>query len=199
MEIVFGSVGRSRSESLHGFCHISHHLCGPEAGLPMQRRKREGSERWRPSWDHGSPPLPNWCQHRWTEPTKPPPSFPLYPSKQPFHSSFLPLGTPCPELLDSGLGLVTLGAPAPGLELPSPACMPHAGMPCGRMFVPLKNPAVAEVVERACAVESAGCGLHPDLPLGSHDGSGALSLTSQRPSFPICINDSAEDEISSCV
>lgn len=119
MEVVFGSVGRSRSRQLHGSCRVSHHLCGPEAGLTC-RGGREGSARWLPSWDHGSHPPPNWYQHEWTEPTKPPPSFPMYPSKQPCHSSFVPLGTPCPELLDSGLFLVTLGAPAPGLELPSP-------------------------------------------------------------------------------
>lgn len=119
---------------------------------------------------------------------------PLPPSQVPLQAAlswFLPSAGDS-GLLDSGLRSVTLAAPTSGLELPAPRPPPalHGPSPQAtcKDVCPLKVPQQLswELLERARALDSASCGPNADLLLGSHGGSGALSLTPQRPSFPTC-------------
>lgn len=118
-----------------------------------------------------------------------PSPLPRCPSKQPSPGSFLLLGT---------LGSWTVASAQSLLQLPHLdwSCRPrppqtlHGPSPQAtwKDVCPLKVPQQLswELLERARALDSASCGPNADLLLGSHGGSGALSLTSQRPSFPTC-------------
>lgn len=150
----------------------------------MQRRNKGAPQLGNP----GSHPLPHWFQNRWAKPAGPPPSLPRCPSKQPSPGSFLLLGTLCSEPLDRGLSSVPAGAPTPGLELPSSPLRGLSPQATWKDVCSIKIPQELsrELAERARALDSASCGPNAGLPLGSHGGSGALSVTSWRPHFPTC-------------
>lgn len=117
---------------------------------------------------------------------------PSLPSQVPLQAalpgSFLLLGTLCSEALDRGLSSVTAGAPTPGLELPSSPLHGPSPQATWKDVCSIKIPQEPsrELAERACALDSVSCGPNAGLPLGDHGVSGALSVTSRRPSFPTC-------------
>lgn len=137
----------------------------------------------------GSHPLPHWHQNRWAKPGRPPPPFPGAPPSSPLlvPSFCWGLWAPgqWPALSHSCSSHIWTGAagPAPPPALHGPSLQATCKDVC-----PLKVPQQLswELLERARALDSASCGPNADLLLGSHGGSGALSLTPQRPSFPTC-------------